>query len=85
MADNEEEVEVTPVHVETSVTLRPNILEEALRKSQVYWEVIKPRLDLAKFIETLVSDTKAFYTEFYTNEPKTLEEFLKLIEKYRRA
>lgn len=82
-ASEPEHVTMTP-DADLNVHVSVDIFEKALRKSQTYWETIKPRMDIGRFIETLVKDKKAFYTEFYTSEPENCEDLIKLIEKYRR-
>ena len=62
----EEKVRLSvPVDVDIRITEADFV--KALAKSDVYWRVIKPRLDLANFLETFVRDKRAFYQWFYKN------------------
>lgn len=78
-----EHVTMSP-DADLNVHISVGIFEKALRKSQTYWEIIKPRMDVGRFIESLVKDKKQFYIDFYTTEPKNVKELMKLIKKYRR-
>lgn len=68
------------VPVEVSVRLTETLIEDALRKSETFWVKIKPRLDLAKFLETQMKDPKEFYLWFYSAENLTLDEVFKKIK-----
>lgn len=60
-----------PVPVDVNVHVSEELFEKALIKSKTYWEIIKPRLDLAKFIESHVEDPKEFYLWFYSTNERT--------------
>ena len=71
----EERVSVqVPVNVDVQIS--EDLFEEALLKSKTYWEEIKPRLDLAKFIEQHIKDKAKFYMWFYTATEKDLDDLL---------
>lgn len=72
---SEERVSVqVPVNVD--VQLSEDLFEKALLKSKTYWEDIKPRLDLAKFIEQHIKNKKEFYMWFYTATEKDLDSLM---------
>lgn len=65
-----------PVPVDVDVHVSEEMFEKALIRSKTYWESIKPRLDMAKFLEAYVDDPKEFYLWFYTTKDKTPEMIL---------
>ncbi len=72
-----------PVPAAVNVEISPTLFEDVLQKSQTYWLIIKPRMDLAKMVESMVKDPQAFYTDFYSNKPQTWPDLVALIEKHR--
>ena len=59
------------VPVDVDIRISEADFVKALRKSDVYWRTIKPRLDLGKFVETFVKDKEEFYQWFYKNKDDT--------------
>lgn len=75
MSEGQESVRVqVPVNVD--VQLSEDLFEKALLKSKTFWEDIKPRLDLAKFIEQHIKDKKGFYMWFYTAQDKDMDSLM---------
>ncbi len=52
-----------PVNVDVQIT--EDTLVQALMQSDTYNSMIKPRLDVGKFVEYLVADPAEFYNKFY--------------------
>jgi len=81
-AEKVEKVKVS-LPVEVNVRLSEDVIDDALRKSELFWVKIKPRMDLGKLIESFVKDPKAFYLDFYgKSPPETFQDLVKLIEKH---
>jgi hypothetical protein len=57
-----------PVPVDVDVRVTEDLFEKALLKSRLYWERIKPRMDVGKFIEDHIWDRTKFYRWFYENQ-----------------
>ena len=65
-----------PIPLNIDVSITPNILELVLMRSGVWFEDIKPRLDIGKFILNQVKDPDSFIKWFYRNKEKiSLKEF----------
>ena len=78
-----EYVTVQP-RVEVNIEVNDELFVNALRKSRFYWETVKPRLDLAAFLEKYMENPREFYRWFYSTrvEELTLKDILgKLNEK----
>lgn len=56
----------TQVPVKVEVILSDDVFIQAFRRSRLYWQTIKPRLDLAQFLEKFMKDPEEFYRWFYT-------------------
>jgi len=52
-----------PINVDVQLT--EDLLVQTLMQSRTYTDKIKPRLDIGKFIESIVDDPAEFYNEFY--------------------
>lgn len=79
-ARGEERVRM-PVPVNVDIRISEDLFERALMRSKVYWERIKPRLDLAKFIESQVRNKDKLYEWFYSNRADlSLKQLLRKIE-----
>lgn len=59
------------IPVDVDVRISEDLLERALSRSRMYWDVIRPRFDLSKFLESFIrhGDKKLFYDWFYANRP----------------
>ena len=62
----EEKVRLS-VPVDVDIRITESDFAKALAKSDLYWRIIKPRLDLGNFVETFIRDKQAFYNWFYKN------------------
>ena len=80
----EESVRVNvPVNVDIRLTV--DVIIQAMMKSRVWFEKIKPRLDLAREIEKFVEEREEFYKEFYELKncgKLSTDSMMKLLEKY---
>ena len=67
-----------PVPVNVDIQITEDIFLEALKRSNVYWEQIKPKLDVGTFLEGTLGEEewKSFQRWFYEKEP-TLKQFVK--------
>ena len=73
------------VPIDVNIKLSEDVILQALSRSKLWFEKIKPRLDLAREIERFVSEKDKFYEEFY--EMKNVGEIsasslLELLRKY---
>jgi len=80
-----EEVVRLNVPIDVNIKLNENVILQALSHSKLWFEKIKPRLDLAREIDRLVKERDKFYEEFY--EMKNVGEIsasslLELLQKY---
>lgn len=66
-----EYVSVQP-RVNVNIEINDEVFVNALRKSRFYWETVKPRLDLAAFLEKYMVNPKEFYLWFYSTRIETL-------------
>lgn len=73
-----------PITGTVEMEINEKTFDAALKKSQLYWEIIKPRLDLSKTIEFFIEDKKDFYLEFYENQPTSLANVLALLSKHEK-
>ena len=81
-----EDVKVN-VPVDVKVHLSQDAILQALRRSEIWWKDIKPRLDLARFLESMIDNKEEFYDEFYAKkelEGLSLENFFSLLTKYSK-
>lgn len=78
------EIIKVPVNVELNVPISQTLFADSMRHSQMFWETIKPRLDIGQLIESFVKDRKEFIVEFYGSPPKTFDEFMALVNKHRK-
>jgi len=63
-----------PISVDVHIT--EDIFLEALKKSETYWEKIKPKMDIGSFIFDSLKEPKEFLKWFYeTKEEATLHDF----------
>lgn len=84
-ADLEGERVSLAVPVNVDVRVGEDSFVRALMKSKTFWEKIKPRIDVASFIEACLNDKESFYKSFYKeiNEGNlTLEGFMELVKKW---
>lgn len=67
-----------PVPVNVDIQITEDIFLEALKRSDLYWEQIKPRLDVGTFVEGTLGEEewRNFQQWFYEKEP-TLKQFVK--------
>jgi len=66
-----------PVPVSVDIQITEDIFLEALKRSDLYWEKIKPRLDVGAFVEGTFGEEewRNFQQWFYEKEP-TLKQFV---------
>ncbi len=74
-----------PVSVNAAIT--EEALVSVLMRSKAWFSDIKPRLDLAKLIESFLNDRDSFYREFYERRHRitSLDELILLIKKHVRG
>jgi hypothetical protein len=75
-AGSEEKIAIK-VPVDVQVRLTEVIIGEALLRSKIFWQKVKPRLDLGSFVETALGEKQwtEFTTWFYDTKPG-LKEFI---------
>jgi len=59
------------IPVDVNVQLNEQIFREAMMKSETWNEVIKPRLDVGKFVLESIQDKEKFLEKFYKGEVKS--------------
>jgi len=78
MSEEEKNGIIAPIPVKVMFNVTPQNFEQILRMTPVWWEDIKPKLDLARFIESRLRDARSFYIWFYENlHNMTPEELVK--------
>jgi len=67
-----------PVSVDVKIT--EDLLVQVLMRSKTYWEKVKPRLDLGKYLEEQLGPGWGEFQKWYYSEQPTLEQFLKRLK-----
>jgi len=70
LGEEEKEQVKVQIPVDVNVQLNEQIFREAMMKSETWNEVIKPRLDVGKFVLENIQDKEKFLEKFYKGEVK---------------